>query len=67
MLGIAVDHAMLYKGTKGEADDDGTKIVLSMTIGDENDFVLEWESGPNRAYYQLFIPIERLKKIIEES
>ena len=65
--GIAVDYARVYKGTEDEPDEDGTQVVVTMTIGDDNDFVLDWTDGPYRAKTQVFIPLERLKKLIKAA
>ena len=64
--GIAIDYARIYKGTESEPDEDGTEVVLTMSIGEDSDIILGWASGTGRSKTQMFIPLERLKKIIDE-
>ena len=66
--GLAVDYARIYKGTADEPDEDGTEVVVTMMIGDDGDeLIIEYESGPSRAKTQMFIPLDRLKKIVAEA
>jgi hypothetical protein len=62
--GLAIDFARLYKGTVEEPDEEGTEIVVTMTV-EEDTLVIEWTNHPTQT--QLYIPLDRLKKIIKES
>ena len=65
---LAIDFARLYTGTADESDDDSVEIVVTMSVDDEGDdetLLIEWSNHPTKT--QLFIPMERLKKILKES
>lgn len=64
--GMPRDIATIYKSTEEESDD-GTDVVITMTIGDDEDFILEYTEGPHRARTQIFIPFSRLEKLIKEA
>lgn len=66
--GIATDHAVIYRGTEEEPDEDGTPVSLTMQIGDDLDeLILTWVSGPHRTKTEVWVPLERLAKIIKAA
>jgi hypothetical protein len=60
---LAIDFARLYKGTVDEPDEDGTEIVVTMSIDEEDTLLIEWTNHPSKT--QLYIPLDRLKKILK--
>jgi hypothetical protein len=60
---LAIDFARLYKGTVDDPDEDGTEIVVTMSVDDENTLVIGWKNHPGMT--QLYIPLDRLKKILK--
>lgn len=65
--GLAVDYARIYKGTESEPDEDGIEVVLTMMLSDEDELVLAYTEGSHRVTTRIFIPLDRLKKLIKES
>ena len=62
--GVARDLGRIYKYAGDGEQDDGRDIVVTFTIGDDNDLVIEYpdERGND---VSIFVPLERLKKLIE--
>jgi hypothetical protein len=64
--GMAREVCDLWKGTESEPAEDSTPVVVNMTVGDDNDYImLSWIEGPNRAEVSLQLPLERLKAILD--
>ncbi len=65
-VGVAQDVAVIYVGTEEEPDENGTEVVVTMNIADDGEeLVLGYVSGAHRAKTEMFIPLDRLKRLIE--
>ena len=65
---LAIDFARLYKGSIEEPDEDGTEIVVTVSVDDEDDdktLLIEWANRPYKT--QLYIPLDRIKKLFTEA